>query len=676
MRITPVLLSALSILFGCATELARPAAPPPRPAARTSHLVTALSGGDAKTCRSHLAALTRTARIAGDPKSSSAADYVAQNLSKLGYEVNRHSYQVLVPTRQFVAVDLVKPMAYSASIHEPPIEVDLDTTDIVLPMPAVAFSPDGSITAECVFAGFGSRNDFEHLARIDAEVRDRICIARLGRTHPSSIAALAEEHGAAALLFYSDPGDDGFARGDVYPKGPFRALESCHRVTALRFFEQHGDPGTPHWASIEGAKQLPFEDMKSLPRIPLAVLSAADARPILENLRGPVVPARWQGALPITYHVGGTRHAVCHITTRSTLVLRPIEVIEASWPISDPSEAYIVVGADRDSLGSGASGGAGATTVLLDAARLVADRFQAGADFPRGIHFLSWDAGALGGIGVMEWSQQFTSDLRERCVGYIDIPQGAAGQELFIQRSPGLSTVASELSDLIGEQAAENRLWSSIACADLPRGPRSTLLTSFGIPTLSIASTGHCGLAGSLHDTLGAIRRHIDPGFIRHAGLAGIITAACYRLIEPATPPVHTGAIGWVVVDHCDDLEERYSELDLSALRDIGTRIGQTGDEIQKQLWNRQANRVETEGTHHALHQALALLQKRDALTGSGKNWLLDIDPDNAEFLRTMPTLERALLNGDRDLIQQSAEELLKTLLQFADVLSILADEL
>lgn len=593
---------------------------------------------------------------------------MTEAFQQMGYEVVRHRYQVLIPQAHRTSVEMIRPFAHAATLQEPPIDVDLDTSTKGLQPPMVAFSPDGDVEGWVVYVGHGTRQDFVSLESEGVSVRDRICIASFGRNHPASMAALAEEYGARALLYYSDPSIDGYAVGDVYPDGGFRPTQASRRVTALRFFETPGDPGTPGWTSKEGAERLPDSQMKSLPRLPLAVLSAADAQPILESLRGQVVPLHQRGALPITYHRGGTRHTVVRLSTQATHSLLPIDVLEARWPRASDGRPFILVGADRDAWVHDASGSGGATAVLLETAQLVAERIRAGARFARDIQFMSWDASVLGGIGQAEWAEQFRNKLTEQCVAHIDIPHGARGANLDLRSSPQLSSMSVELRELISAPGDSPPRWHSIETEALPAGPRSHLITEHAIPTLSIETNGTCGLEGSGYDTLGSIRRHVDPGLVRHAALAGVVAAASFRLAEAPAPPLHLGAWGWTIADHCQKLEQALPSLDLTALKEVATRIGASGDQVQQKLWALNAGDL-------ASHKQAAINQRLRAtarllVRGNGPSVsqpaLLDINPDNANHLRLFPSLEAALQAMDRRRVQVAAEDLLDLLSRYA----------
>ena len=261
-----------------------------------------------KLAEEHLRTLTKAPHMAGTVEDKATADYVAQKFREAGLEAEEVEYRVWLNYPSEISVEVTAPPG--VHMHGPTREhVDGDTLadDPRVVMPFNGMSPSGDAEAEVVYANYGSPQDFDKLKQLKVDVRGKIVLVRYGENFRGVKAFVAQEQGAAALIIYSDPADDGWRRGDSYPQGPWRPATGVQRGSIGYMFEFPGDPTTPGMASVPSLpddKRVPPNRSAQLPTIPTTPLSYADAWPILEHLSGPDSPREWQGALPFTYHVG------------------------------------------------------------------------------------------------------------------------------------------------------------------------------------------------------------------------------------------------------------------------------------------------------------------------------------------------------------------------------------
>jgi N-acetylated-alpha-linked acidic dipeptidase len=109
-----------------------------------------------------------------------------------------------------------------------------------------AYAADGDVTGELVFANYGLPEDYAHLDRIGVDLTDKIVIVKYSRGVRNAKVRQAVERGAVGCIIYSDPEDDGFYNGDVYPVGPWRPDDGVQRGTILDYAAMYpGDPLTP-----------------------------------------------------------------------------------------------------------------------------------------------------------------------------------------------------------------------------------------------------------------------------------------------------------------------------------------------------------------------------------------------------------------------------------------------
>ena len=275
-------------------------------------------------------------------------------------------------------------------------------------------SPSGDITADAVYANYGRPEDFKKLEEMHIDIAGKIVLVRYGANFRGVKVYIAQQHGAAGVIIYSDPADDGYFQGDKYPQGPWRPETGVQRGSVQYMFKYPGDATTPGVASTPGlpaAARLPLSKIDSLPSIPSMPLSYHDASPILEHLGGPAAPRDWQGALPFSYHVGGANSIRIHMRLKMDCAERTIWDVIGKVPGTELPNEWVITGNHRDAWVYGAVDPGSGTVALLEAVHGVGSLLHQGWRPKRTIYFCSWDAEEEGLIGSTEWVEDHADQL-------------------------------------------------------------------------------------------------------------------------------------------------------------------------------------------------------------------------------------------------------------------------
>ena len=387
---------------------------------------------DPKLAEEHLRILTQAPHMAGTPEDKATADYVAQKFREAGLETEIVEYRVWMNYPAEISVDLTAPDG--VTMHGPSrerVNGDPYQDDPRVVMPFNSMSPSGDVEAEVVYANYGSPADFQKLEQMKIDVRGKIVLVRYGQNFRGVKAFVAQEHGAAGVIIYSDPADDGWRHGDKYPQGPWRPDTGVQRGSIGYMFQYPGDPTTPGIASVpslEESKRTPPEQAAQLPRIPTTPLSYADAWPILEHLGGPDSPREWQGSLPFTYHVGpGPAKVKIHL--KQDYRLRTIWDVIGRVRGSELPDEWVVAGNHRDAWVYGAVDPNSGTAAMLESVHGIGELLKSGWKPKRTIVFGSWDGEEEGLIGSTEWGEQHETELAN-AVAYFNMDVAVSGSEV------------------------------------------------------------------------------------------------------------------------------------------------------------------------------------------------------------------------------------------------------
>lgn len=489
--------------------------------------------------------LTAAPHVAGTPGQAAVRDTLVAWLGRWGLEPGIETYEVFLPQPVSVEMALVAPESIAFELREEPVPGDLVTARPQYPWVS-GFSGAGSAEAPVVYAHYGLHADYERLDSLGVQVAGRIVIARYGRAYRGVKANLAEERGAAALVLYSDPADDGYVQGDVYPDGPWRPWSGVQRGSVM---SRAGDPTTPDGPSLPGAPRIPASALGAeVPGIPVVPVSYGVAAEILSRVRGNDLPdPAWQGGLPFRYHVGpgparvrlrvdddrdgaeGGIKAIHDVVAR-------IEGIE--WP-----DEVVVIGAHIDAWGAGANDNVSGTTSVLAAARAIRSLAENGRRPRRTIVMAGWDGEEWGLLGSTEWVEQHAARLTAGGVAYLN--QDAVGGRTFrAAAAPSLARLIREAARAVpGEGGSLHDEWRAGAdgepeVGDLGGGSDfQPFHQHLGIPSASYGFGSPDGVYHSAYDTHRWMSLYGDPGYENHARTARLTAILALRLANAEILP-------------------------------------------------------------------------------------------------------------------------------------------
>nr|MBA2737413.1 folate hydrolase [Pyrinomonadaceae bacterium] len=305
----------------------------------------------------------------GSPYGKENAEFMLALFKSWGFDANIEQFDVLFPTPKTRVLEMISPEKYTAKLEEPGLKEDSTSNQKAEQLPSYnAYSIDGDVTGDVVYVNYGIPADYEELEKRGIDVRGKIALARYGGSWRGIKPKVAAERGAIACLIYSDPRDDGYFQGDVYPKGAYRNENGVQRGSVADMPVFPGDPTTPNVGSIKGVKRLDRKDAPTLTKIPVMPISYADALPILRNLGGAVAPANWRGALPITYHLGGVNNLKVRFKLAFNWDIKPIYNVIAKMNGAERPDEWIIRGNHHDAWVNGADDPISGLVALLEEA--------------------------------------------------------------------------------------------------------------------------------------------------------------------------------------------------------------------------------------------------------------------------------------------------------------------
>ena len=381
---------------------------------------------DPADLRSWMKQMASAPNQVGSPHDKANAEFILEKFREWGWDAHIETFEVLYPTPKKVALELLGPHPFTATLHEPPIAGD---TSSALPgalPPYNVYGGDGDVTAPLVYANYGMPDDYKELARRGIDVRGKIVITRYGGGWRGLKPKLAQQHGAVGCLIYSDPHEDGYAHGDTYPEGGWRPAEGVQRGSVADMQQYPGDPLTPGIGSTPGAKRLAIKDAKTLLKIPVLPISYADATPLLRSLAGPVAPAGWRGALPLTYHVGPSK-VEAHMTVLSDWSRKPIYDVIAKIEGAVAPDQWIIRGNHHDGWVFGAWDPLAGNVALMAEAKAIGGLLKQGWRPQRTLVYASWDGEEPGLLGSTEWAETHAKELKTKAVLYVNSDTNGRG---------------------------------------------------------------------------------------------------------------------------------------------------------------------------------------------------------------------------------------------------------
>lgn len=363
----------------------------------------------------------------GSPYDKANAEFIASLYKSWGFETAIESFDVLFPTPKVRVLEMLAPEKFTPRLAEPALAEDSTSNQGGEQLPIYnAYSIDGDVTGDLVYVNYGVPKDYEELDRRGVDVKGKIVIARYGGSWRGIKPKVAAEHGAIGCIIYSDPRDDGYFEGDVYPKGAYRSEDGAQRGSVADMPLYSGDPLTPSVGATKDAKRLPIKDAPTLTKIPVMPISYADALPLLRALRGPVAPDAWRGALPITYHIGPGPTSV-HLKLEFNWDIVPIYDVIAKMTGDERPDEWIIRGNHHDGWVNGASDPISGQIATLGEGRAIGELVKQGWKPKRTIIYCAWDGEEPGLLGSTEWAETHADALRQKAAVYINSDSNGRG---------------------------------------------------------------------------------------------------------------------------------------------------------------------------------------------------------------------------------------------------------
>ena len=515
----------------------------------------------AENLRAWLKRLAARPHALGSPYGRENAEFLLAQFRSWGYDARIEQFDVLFPTPKARSLEMTAPTRWKARLTEPVLKEDATSGQAAEQLPVYhAYSIDGDVEAELVYVNYGVPGDYEVLERYGVDVKGKIVIARYGGSWRGIKPKVAAEHGAIGCLVYSDPRDDGYFRGDVYPKGPWRMEHGAQRGSVADMPLFPGDPLTPGVAATKDAKRLERKGAPTLTKIPVMPISHADAQPLLRALEGKVVPEEWRGALPFTYHFG-PGPAKVRLTLEFDWKLAPALNVIAVMKGADRPDEWVLRGNHHDAWVNGADDPVSGAVALMEEARVVGELAKAGAHPRRTIVYALWDGEEQGLLGSTEWAEAHAEELRAKAVAYVNSDSNArgflyAGGSMTLE--PFVDEIAQDVTDPQTKVSVKERLRARLQVTGSPEvakeaRERTTLrlsalgsgsdytpfLQHLGVASLNIGFGGEDG-GGSYHsifDSIDHYTRFGDPTFEYGVALAKVGGRTVLRLANAEVLP-------------------------------------------------------------------------------------------------------------------------------------------
>ncbi len=631
--------------------------------------------------------LSNQAHLAGTPQSKEAAEYLLAQLREFGLDAHIEQYEAMLPQPKSRLLEMtVNGKVFTAKLNEPAVDEDKNSKDPGMVPTFNAYSGDGDVKAPLVYVNYGVPADYETLAAKGIDVKGKIVIARYGGSWRGIKPKVAAEHGAVGCLIYSDPRDDGYFQGDVYPKGPFRPRDGVQRGSVMDMVLYPGDPLSPGWASEPGSKRLTIPEASTLMKIPVMPISYADALPLLENLDGPVAPEAWRGALPITYHMGPGTGTV-HFKLEMDNATRPLYDVIATIKGSEFPDQWILFGNHHDAWVHGADDPLSGVSAQLETARSLATLTRQGWKPKRTIMMAFWDGEEYGLVGSTEFMEKHADELNQKLVTYINSDSTANGR-IGAGGSHTLETFVKEiLRDIPDVDSNKSLLDAAVAPRTTPRRNGTAAPTEFhlsplgsgsdytpflqhlGIASLNVgfdAETGG-GIYHSNYDDFYWYSHFSDKDFTHGPALAKVTATAVLRLANAPLLPFEFGRLTASISTYLDEIEKlpnQKTKLDLTAVRAELKKLQKSSADLEK-AWGAANTKLSTASPQKlaAINQILFQSERNLTLDPGlpGRPWFRHRIYAPGKYtgyaVKTLPGIREAVeLNQPQEAVEQSKQ--------------------
>jgi N-acetylated-alpha-linked acidic dipeptidase len=550
---------------------------------------------DSARLKEYMTAMAGEPHVAGRPASRKVAAYALEKFKSWGLDARIESFEAMMPWPTERLVEMVAPTRAAMAIKEPVLSEDPDSSDADSTPVFNAYSADGDATGEVVYVNYGMPADYDRLKELGVDVKGKVVLARYGGGWRGIKPKVAYEHGAVACLIYSDPRDDGYFQGDVYPEGAYRPEQGVQRGSVMDMPVHPGDPLTPGWAAEPGGKKLARENSATILKIPVLPISHGDALPLLKALKGPVVPQEWRGALPITYHAG-PGPAQARVKLAFEWQNRPLHNVIVRIEGSTFPDEWIIFGNHHDAWVNGAEDPISGAIALMETARGLAELLETGWRPKRTLVLALWDGEEWGLLGSTEWAEKHAAELRDKGAVYINTDSSGKGW-LSVGGSHGLQQFMTEVArDVMdprtGKPVAEEarrRQVTSLPEADRadrekdaalwlePLGSGSDFTPFLQHLTLSALNVGfggesNGGIYHSVYDTVNWYTKFSDGDFSYGRTLSQLTGTLLLRLADAPVLPFQYSDTADTLMRYVVELEKlaaekKDSKLDLAPVR-------------------------------------------------------------------------------------------------------------
>jgi len=648
---------------------------------------------DSRLAEEHLRILTKVPHMAGTLEDKATADYVAQKFRNAGLDTQIVEYKVWMNYPAEIKVDMTAPSGIE--MHGPTREhVDNDPfqDDPRVVMPFNGMSPSGDVEADVVYANYGTPDDFDKLEKMKVDVRGKIVLVRYGQNFRGVKVFVAQERGAAGVIIYSDPSDDGWRRGDKYPDGPWRPDTGVQRGSVGYMFEFPGDPTTPGVASIPtlpDSQRISPQQSLQMPKIPVTPLSYHDVWPVLQHLSGPDSPRDWQGALPFTYHVGpGPAKVKMHL--RQDYQFRTLWDVIGRVEGREVPDEWVVAGNHRDAWVYGAVDPNSGTSAMLESVHGVGELLKTGWRPKRTLIFASWDGEEEGLIGSTEWVEQHEAQL-SNAAAYFNMDVAVSGPKFGASAVPSLKQFLRDITKVVpspkggtvyeawqrgGQPDAPSTQSPTEAIGDSRRTPAAQVkgdvpvgdlgsgsdytafLQHLGIPSTDVSSSGPYGVYHSVFDNFAWFKKYGDPDFTYEQQMARVFGLEAVRMADADVLPYDYEEYAKEIASYLDAAhkraEDKFGEhgLDFHAVDAAAHRFETAGVRILAKQKNPPQDATR-------LNQALRGAERAmlDPLGLPHRPWFRHMIYAPGEYTGyaavVIPGVNEALDKGDRERVRQ-----------------------
>jgi N-acetylated-alpha-linked acidic dipeptidase len=536
---------------------------------------------DSENLRQYMQRLSARPHHVGSPYDKENAEWIRDQMKAWGWDSSIETFDVLFPTPKTRVLELIEPVQFTPQLQELTLDVDPTSGQKTEQLPTYnAYSTDGDVTGALVYVNYGLPEDYKELARLGVSVKGAIVIAKYGKSWRGIKPKVAAEHGAVGCILFSDPKDDGYATDDVFPNGPMRNTNGVQRGSVMDFpSASPGDPLTPGYGAVEGAKRLSLKEATAITKIPVLPISSGDALPFLSQLRGPVAPESWRGALPITYHLG-PGPAKVHLKLEFNWDIKPVYDIISRIHGGAAADEWVVRGNHYDAWVNGAYDPISGQVCLLEEARALGHLARQGWTPRRTIIYCSWDGEEPMLLGSTEWVETHADELRRHAVAYVNSDDTARG---FLSMSGShilgglINAVAREIPDpevkmnlwkrdqamliAVATNAEERhnlRERANLPLEALGSGSDYTAFVDFlGVPSLNVEFHGESpdGVYHSIYDDFYWYTHFADTNFAYGRALSQTIGTTVLRLADAEVIPYEFGDLADSVHKYTADLQ-------------------------------------------------------------------------------------------------------------------------